>query len=280
MIKITSYIILITFFISCSIPIEIVNYTNTTPYGDATILYKTPKKSIETYIIIPDDDTVDIATQFNFMLEVLPKNTSVFMFPKMYYQDPVEKNSLDIPEIRKTIIAESFNVLYAKNIIDSTHKINVIGIGEGTIVTPQLAVNINADRMVLINPHYLPMSENFINIFQEKDKAFVAYSQFFGLATIELWLAFIKSAQSKSNPDAYPTYKPMRYYSFYWDYNPSKFYNFYKKPINTVFFHNYNYTSNLNNKLIKKIRVNKSTLISGSMFSNDFLKELKEAIAL
>ena len=44
-------------------------------------------------------------------------------------------------------------------------------------------------------------------------------------------------------------------------------------------YSDYNYTSKLNKKYLNNLKINKRTSIAGSMFSKDFIKELKEGLS-
>lgn len=230
------------------------------------------------FLIIPDDDSVSIQDQFNYLQDILPANSQIALFPKLFYKNKFEKNNVDSPELRKEKIANNINMLLKEGVLDSNLSIKVLAIGEGTIVAPQMAISFNAEELVLINPFVEPLSLNFYNIYGKEGSSYKALSKYTGLETRELWNSFLYEAENNLNPDRYPTNRPMRYYSNYWNYDPGLYLSQYRNKITIVQFANYNYTSSVNKNKAKKKGANNYAHFVGNMFSTTFKNELKKIL--
>ena len=245
---------------------------------ESEVLLSVHNKAKETILVIPDDDTVSIQEQFDYLMDILPQKRTIALFPKLFYKNPVDKNSIDVPEARKETIANNYNLLIQQGILDSNLPVTIVAIGEGTLIAPQLTLNLHVKKLVLINPYMQSMSENLIGIYNEEGRSFLELSKFSGLRTKEDWASFFLDAQNGQNPDRYPTYKPMRYYSKYWNYDPTLFLRSYSEELHIIQFEDYHYTSQVNKNKAQKKGVNNFTLFAGNMYTNTFKKDLKQIL--
>ena len=271
------FIGLSSLIVSCSSGRKIQTDSTSTSIGKNDVFSRLHPKASQSIFVLLDDDTLTLQEQMKYVAEIMPSKTNLHFFPKFAYQNIVEQNGYDSPELRKSQFMEQYFALRKTGVIDSSLDVSVLGIGEGSIVAPQLAMNLRAQEMILINPQVFAMGYEFTSIYTEQDQAFAFFSQYEGLKTQQDWINFFEWAEKGLHNDFSPTIKPVRYYHLYWTYEPLPYIKRFTGEKKVIQFSTYKKNSKRNHQEIKKMRAN-YTLISGTMFTSDVKKELQSVL--
>lgn len=274
-----SALLLISFLIftsACKSP-SVGSSTIPVKYGTIDVFSISKKKAKTTVLFIPDDDTISVQKQVEFLLPLLDKQTELYAFPKYNYQNVSEKNNADQPNFRLELLVEAYQNLTDKGLISEDKDIYVLGLGEGTLIAPHFARITNADRLFLINPLYHSYKQNFSMAYTEKTKNARALKSYMGLASEDEWLSFFYDIENKRSPDKSAGQRNYRYYFSYWEYEPGKFIGS-ELPTQILIFKQY-YLSSENDKTfmksIKKPNIT-TTFLEGFMFSKFSASEIKK----
>ena len=123
-------------FTSCKTPrVEVL--TAPTKYDEISIFSIEKNMAQKVVLFVPDDDTVSIEQQINFLLPLLDKKTSLFAFPKYKYTNIIEKDNADNPSFRLELLVAAYQELIDGEKILETQEVIVLGLGEGAISIKQ-----------------------------------------------------------------------------------------------------------------------------------------------
>ncbi len=267
---------LIFLIISCKSPSIIIN-TAPSKYGDIEILAVTKKKTEKVILFVPDDDTVSIEKQVQFLLPMLGKNTSLYTFPKYHYQNSIEKDNADNPFFRLELLVAAYQNLVANETIDKTQTLVVLGLGEGSLIAPHFSRLVNASSLLLINPMYHSYKENFTIAYTEKTGNSEGLKSYLGFAYHNEWLEFFEDVEHGVKPDKSAGSRTYRYFNSYWNYYPGNFIGS-KVPTKLVIFKDYYLSSEYDKQFMTTIKQPNivAKQIEGCMFSNFSESELKK----
>ena len=177
--------------VSCSSP-KMVTSTFQSQFGDLDILSIEHKKNNGVVLLVMDDDTVSPSEQLYSIDKIYNGRKSIYALPKMNYKNVLRKNNTDSPKLRLDNLVDAYLFLVSNNVISNETSVTVLGIGEGSILAPHFSLNIHANNLVLINPFYISMGQNFGLSMTEKSKSTTKIQEELRLIQFEISFVFQK----------------------------------------------------------------------------------------
>jgi hypothetical protein len=205
------------------------------------LVHQKGKKVKGEVLLIPEYDSLYESTIKRLVGPITRKKFRVIEVQKFGFDNYAVRSGTDDLEFYLDQITDGFNVFQSqKDSMAPQLPLYILGVHEGAIVAPRLAISLNAEKLYLVNPHFTPYRELFIQLTQLEDKARVErFLDGLYMTSREEALAWFHFIEITDPTDRLFAQRSVKYWKVYFDFQPDAYFTGWEGSLKILLFEDF-----------------------------------------